>query len=110
MPLKSCVRLHGISPEILVAYIEAQPIFKKYDYPCIMTSCKDGKHSNTSLHYVGDAIDLRSKHIPAMSTKRLIIKEMIEALGDEFDIMLEDIGEPREHIHIEFQPKGVPNG
>jgi len=106
MPLKPSVQLHGISPEILVAYIEAIQVYAKYNYPCIITSCIDGKHMRSSKHYMGDAIDLRTKHIPALGTKRLIQKDIIAALTKNYDVILESIGKPNEHLHIEVDIKG----
>jgi hypothetical protein len=64
----------------------------------VITSTYEGTHSPGSLHYANDAIDIRMKtfHRTAISVDRLK-----EVLGPDFDIIRE-----RNHIHIEYDPKG----
>lgn len=97
--IKSGVRLHGIRPELAIAYIIAVQIFTRHGVDAVITSCIDGKHSIGSLHYAGCALDLRSRDIP--EAKRPVVKaELAAALGDDFDVVLE-----KNHFHIELQPK-----
>ena len=62
-----------------------------------ITSGKDSKHSENSLHYKGLAIDLRSRD---MKNPKLVVKMLKMALDYELDIVLES-----DHIHIEYDPK-----
>ena len=66
-----------------------------------VTSCTDGKHSRASLHYTGNAVDLRIWNIPENRRKELVAKLSL-ALGAEYDVVLE-----KDHIHIEYQPKAA---
>ena len=72
-------------------------IWNGTDYEVTVTSGKDGIHSKNSLHYVGRAIDIRTRDmkLPAYTARKLKI-----ALGNNFDVILES-----DHIHIEFDPK-----
>lgn len=73
--------------------------------PFFITSARDGVHSEGSLHYAGKAVDGRSKDIEDNRTKYVILEEMRQELGNDYDILLENVNEPQEHYHIEFQPK-----
>ena len=64
-----------------------------------ITSVVDGVHSKGSLHYVGMAIDLRTRYFNR--EKQVEIRaDLASKLTDEFDVVLE-----KSHIHVEFDPK-----
>jgi len=97
--LKKGVSLAGVRPEITIALHVAASILIDLGYDTVVTSVCDGKHGRASLHYIGCAVDIRTRHIP--EDQRQKVRDMIaEALGAEFDVILEST-----HIHIEFQPK-----
>lgn len=98
MRLKPGVEAKGLQPEILLAVIAAQHIYSEKGYGLVITSLLDGKHSANSLHYKGLAVDLRIRHLP-QGTANVITHELSEALGSEYDVILED-----DHIHVEFDP------
>jgi len=97
MTFKNGVKINGVKPEVSLALIVANDVFKSHGYDMIVTSITDGKHSPTSLHYVGFAFDLRNRHIETLKETVLIQKDLREALTDEFDVILE-----KDHFHIEF--------
>lgn len=70
----------------------------------LVTSAGDGRHGVRSKHYLGLAVDLRSQHLHP-DEKDQVLAELRLALGDQFDVLLEDRGGPNEHFHIEFEPK-----
>ena len=60
-----------------------------------ITSGTDGKHMTGSLHYSGNAIDLRCKDLnPGLMSGYLAALK--ERLGPEFDVVLEE-----DHVHVE---------
>ena len=61
----------------------------------IITSTYEGTHSESSLHYCNDAIDIR---LPVRL--EFIVQELKRDLGDKFDVVTE-----KDHIHIEYDPK-----
>ncbi len=90
----------GIRPEMVLAFVIIQRILNKYyDVEAVIVSCMDSKHGRGSLHFVGLALDLRTRDLQSkdLGTATIRIKE---ALGDDYDVVLET-----DHFHIEFQPK-----
>lgn len=94
--LKKGVRLHGIRPEVVCALVIAHEIYAELDHDLVVTSVIDGKHMRASIHYTGGAIDFRTPEGRGETLRQRIA----EALGDDFDVVLEDT-----HIHVEWQPK-----
>lgn len=97
MQLKDGVRINGIKAETILALVIAKGIYAKYGDSFVVTSVSDGEHMEGSLHYVGHAFDCR---LPAASTVKNILKELTQALGGDFDVVLET-----NHLHVEYQPK-----
>jgi hypothetical protein len=100
--LKSGVEIRGISPEAVLAVVLVSHVFCEYGVPLVLTSIKDGKHMEKSIHYIGGAFDVRlpSRYTNDPATDRKIVGELREALGDNFDVVLE-----ADHVHVELDPK-----
>lgn len=98
--IKAGVDLRGIQPQMAIAYTIAASLYRLHcNAGCVITSASDGKHGANSLHYKGKALDLRTHNIPA-SAIPLVVQSLKDALGAQFDVVLE-----KDHIHIEFDPK-----
>ena len=114
--LKPGVRLTALSPQIGVVLLIANGAWEDTldewgdgftAPPLVVTSCNDGAHSRTSLHYRGSAVDLRTKSLPTNTGKRWFVSELRRRLGStDFDVILEHLGGVQEHCHLEYQPKG----
>lgn len=98
MRIKPGARLNGLRPEMVVALLLAREVCAVHDHELVITSALDGEHQRASLHYVGCALDLRRPASP--TTAAAIAKELGDALGNDYDVILE-----ADHIHVEFQPK-----
>lgn len=116
MELKPGVRLDNMSPQIglavQVAWWAWWDTTVEYSISVngkcpsfVVTSINDGKHSRTSLHHVGHACDLRTKTLPTVKAKRWFAAEVRRRLGSDFDVFLEDLGKPNEHLHLQYRPK-----
>jgi hypothetical protein len=99
LKLKPGARITGLRNEVLLAITVAYSVYSENGYEMIITAGTDGSHSRGSEHYKGDAFDLRTRHLIAGDAAK-IHSQLQDALGPEFDVVLEDT-----HIHIEFDPK-----
>ena len=97
--IKRGARIQGVSVEILLAVTIAEGIFNRWDKEVVITSGTDVPHSNSSLHYTGDAVDFRSRHL-TQDQKSAIARLLKDALGDEYDVVVEP-----DHFHVEFDPR-----
>lgn len=60
-PKSKRVKFEGIHPAMVPFMFRADEIVRKHlGYEMIITSCLDGKHSETSKHYLGCAWDIRT--------------------------------------------------
>lgn len=99
MRIKNGVKIRALQPELVLAAQIVASIYTQYDNAeCVITSVRDGIHNTRSLHYVGYAIDFRTRHIPEGWREKLY-RDIQRALGEEFDVVLE-----KTHIHVEFDP------
>jgi hypothetical protein len=104
---KEGVSIRQLGIQLHVALHVANEIYSERGYDCIVTSCAEGKHRRGSLHYIGHAFDLRTKHLPSLVAKRAVANELVarlKPLGD-FDVIFEHPQQEQEHIHVEYQPK-----
>jgi hypothetical protein len=97
--LKAGARITGIRPEIVLALISATHAFEEEGHDCVVTACIDGKHMVGSLHYAGQAVDLRSHNVLPVDVPKLIARIKL-CVGADYDVVVET-----DHIHMEFQPK-----
>lgn len=110
MKLKPGVRLRGLRPEVACAIIVCNSVYGRVSQggEFILTSVCDGLHSErASLHYAAAAFDFRIHDLPDLATKTTLHAEIADALGADFDVILEAPGTDNEHIHVEYQPKSV---
>lgn len=102
MQLKPGVRLLGVRPELIIAMMAAETVWKRQNAELVVTSVIDGVHTRASEHYAGCAFDLRAHSLPEPTRAT---NELRSALGGDFDVIEESIGTANHHIHVEFQPK-----
>jgi hypothetical protein len=67
-----------------------------------ITSGREGDHMPGSLHYSGNAIDIRTRDLTSWQVSCLIF-ELRQRLGKNFDVVDETSG-GAPHIHIEYDP------
>lgn len=99
------VRFRELRPEIYSIFSTIDEVFKHHGLECTITSANDRAHMVNSLHYRNLALDLRSHFIPK-GYEQSMVDELQEALGSDYDILLEGLNTPNEHIHLEFDPRG----
>ncbi len=96
LSLKPGVRFEDISDRIVGALPSIVWIYRVYGQECVITSARDGRHMPGSKHYTGEALDFRT-HYFKEAEKHNVRSHLQEALGSDFDVVLEE-----DHIHVEF--------
>lgn len=102
--VKTGVIFKRLKPEIYGVLDLVDEIFTINGAYVVITSANDGKHMAGSRHYTDDALDLRSKHVQK-PIKSKVLTELRLNLGDDYDVLLENVGKPNEHYHLEFDKK-----
>jgi len=97
MLLKLGVSIEKLSRKARRGLEVVAAVFAEFGHEAIVTSTYEGNHSPRSLHYANDAFDVR---LPPDGVLR-IAAGVRERLGGDFDVVLE-----KDHIHIEYDPKG----
>jgi hypothetical protein len=77
--------------------------------PCVITSGNDSIHKVGSLHARDKALDFRTRTLADRADKFKFRDAMRGLLGPGYDVILEDVGGPNEHLHVEYDPKGQPS-
>ena len=109
MPLKfkAGVNQAKVVPEMVLGIQVICSVYQHYGYDCIITSMHDGVHGPKSLHSrdgLCRAVDFRTKHLPE-TIKDVLVGDIKEYLGQNFDVLLEHRGEANEHLHAEWDSK-----
>jgi hypothetical protein len=88
-----------IHPAFKLAAPILHTAWKMHGAECVVTSGRDGKHSENSAHYVGRAVDLRTWNIPGdvQAFASNLSKALVSWMGREWYVVLEE-----SHIHLEF--------
>ena len=80
------------------------------NYKPTVTSARDGKHSKYSLHYSGEAIDLRTKDIKEQGLIPYIADLMVILLKfslPDYQWVVIDESEKKAHLHLQLSHKNV---
>ena len=95
----SSIGFQNLSSQLLLAIIAIEGVFVIHGADLVITSLNDSEHSKASLHYSGNAVDIRSRDI---LNKQTLLDDCKKALGgsSDFDMILES-----NHYHLEYQPK-----
>ena len=104
LTLKKGVTLKGITPEMAVGVVLIAGVFTQLAVEGCITSVGDGVHMTNSKHYKGNAVDLRSKTLADPNLKATVVQTLRYTLGEQFDVILEQLGQANEHIHVEYDP------
>jgi hypothetical protein len=100
--LKPGVSLVGTDPALVIGAMVVKDAYAELGADCILTSGRDGQHSETSLHYAGHAFDFRTWMLTPEQQQDLIVV-LKDRLTQDFDVILES-----DHIHLEHQPRRAP--
>lgn len=101
MRFKAGVSVTGLRPELVLALVLAEQVYADQKAALVVTSVMDGTHTRNSLHYLGLAADLRTRHLDADTLGRVVrqLEDTLAPLG--FQVILEE-----DHVHLEHDPTG----
>ena len=108
----SSVNVANLSPEIRRALATMRDVLSALGAgPLVITSGNDGPHLPGSLHYVNDAVDVRSMHIPARAQRERVGKTMALAIGATLKLSGgPPVGkDPGFMLWVEERPDSVPH-
>ena len=100
MLLKLGVDISRLKPQMRTALGVIEGCFQVHSIEAVVTSTFEGNHMPSSLHYGDLAVDVR---LPPDKVRSSVMAQLIQRLGPKYDVVLE-----ADHIHIEYDPKGVP--
>lgn len=101
MKIKKGVELEGLEPEAWLIVGYADRVWKDMGRPkgVTITSGLDGVHMKNSKHYIGMALDLRTRYFS--DEDRAQVAEYLQSdLGKDYDVVSHS-----SHIHVEYDPK-----
>lgn len=91
---KDTCRFDDLHGAIVLAVLRADALFAAQGVDCWITSVNDSTHMVGSKHYIGRAVDLRTKHVADPAP---IATALRSALGPQFTVIDEG-----DHIHVQF--------
>lgn len=104
--IKPGVRLTDLCPQMVLASQVIDGVYTSFGVEeCWITSANDSKHSDVSWHYKGRACDYRTHQLELNGQEQALRDEVKARLGQDFDVVLEGVGTPNEHLHVEYDPK-----
>jgi hypothetical protein len=75
------------------------------DAECVVTSANDGRHMDGSLHYLGRAVDLRTRDLHEDVIRKLANALRMRLNGSSIINRPYQVVVEKDHIHVEWQPK-----
>lgn len=92
------------TPKVVVIACAVVNAANALDLPdMLITSGNDSTHMVGSKHYTDEALDFRIHHLTAEQQQAL--KAVVKArLGADYDVILESLGTPNSHLHVEYDP------
>ena len=101
MKIKQGVRLLGVHPAVILAAGIVDEVFNALaGHGVTITGGIEGSHSRSSLHYIGHAMDFRTRRDGIDKTlANQIANELRARMPTDFDVIVHET-----HIHLEWQP------
>ena len=103
---KEGVQFKWFVPQMSIALMVVEDEFKKQGLDTVVTAGTNGVHKENSLHYIGRALDFRTKHAAGiMRGIAANIAKRLHPIG--FDVIFEAQGTDNEHLHVELDDRAL---
>lgn len=100
------LKYHKVNPNLtapmVIAWFHVCMVYLHHDVQPEMTSACDGKHSDKSSHYHGNAFDVSVAGL-SDDMANTLRRDIEESLNVHYDVILEL---ESTHIHVQFKPRG----
>ena len=96
MWIKQGVSIKNLNACMMPGLLAAYAFCLENEYSCVITSGCDGVHSSNSLHYIGLALDFRTRQMSEPMQFKFV-QYLRERLDECYDIVLE-----ADHLHLEY--------
>lgn len=101
------VKFDGIHPVMVMPLFRMDEWWRRtLGFEMTITSCIDGRHSPTSRHYIGTAVDLRTWDSPDSGRqiqephRSDLLRKFIKYLGRDWFVIDEG-----DHWHVDYRPR-----
>lgn len=101
--VKQGVRLRGLDERMYPVIEAAADIWLNHSRRLVITSGLDGRHRKGSRHYLGMALDFRTRGF-GLAARRRVTRQLSDVLGSGFKVLRES-----DHIHVEY-PLAIATG
>tara|TARA_R100000781_G_C4031000_1_gene110593 strand:+ start:139 stop:453 length:315 start_codon:yes stop_codon:yes gene_type:complete len=100
LKLKNDSIIPHLSSGMLFGLIAIDQAYEAAGVPeTVVTSAMDGPHKRGSLHYSGNAVDIRTRNATESQLTQ-IVAQLRSNLNEHYDVILE-----ADHLHVEFDVK-----
>ena len=103
MKIKAGVLLKNLQPQMALAAVVIDSVFRRAGYDATITSAADGNHKGKPVagdtvdpHYAGKALDIRTQDVKDEDIVSLVAALKL-CLGEEFVVIFEG-----SHIHMQW--------
>jgi hypothetical protein len=95
----------SLHPQLFRGLMVAAEVWGERGIPELyVTRLADNGHKATSLHPKGQAADIRTHTLPN-GLEESFRAALDSRVGAGYDVILEAVGTPNEHLHMEWDPK-----
>jgi hypothetical protein len=94
--LKKGISLNGVQAPVLFGLMVLDGVIALHSVPTVVTSCTEGKTHKGLAHYVGAAVDVRSREL-TISQQNGVKAAFDSAQNGEMDLVIE-----KDHFHLEW--------
>ena len=99
MRKKAGVILDGVHSKLFDAALLIEPIMVKHGQECVITSGRDSVHGRNSRHYIGMALDFRTRDLNPNDYVKIADK-VRKVLGEQYFSQVES-----NHLHVQWNGK-----
>lgn len=91
----------GILPRSLILMAAIANTANRLQLEITVIAGRNGNHPKSSRHLTHEALDIQTSNL-TIGERREFITMMQAKLGSLYDVVMEDVGTEREHLHVGY--------